>query len=109
MIRMLRPVQAAQMVSTMGRKRFPKVQMVKVMRQMAKKMRRSCQLVADQLGWYMETVATISDANPKLTDRVMVQLPMSHVQPVMKAMTVLCFCATWNDQYDGPPEVGYRD
>lgn len=31
----------------------------------------------------METVAEIKDAKPKLTDSVMVQFPISHIQPVI--------------------------
>lgn len=37
---------------------------------------------------------------------VMVQFPMSHTHPVMKAATVLYIGETWNAQYEGPPEVG---
>lgn len=37
----------------------------------------------------MDIVADTSEANPKLTDKVMVQFPMSHTQPVMNDRTVL--------------------
>lgn len=35
---------------------------------------------------------------PKLTESVMVQFPISQVQPVMKERTVLPLVANWKDQ-----------
>lgn len=62
-------------------------------------MSRTCQDEGAQSGWYRETVAAMSEAKPKLTDSVMVQLPMSQVQPVMKDSTVRYRgLASWKDQ-----------
>lgn len=61
-------------------------------------MRVSCQLDATKSGWYMAIVADISDANPKLTDNVIVQFPISHTQPVMNERMILCLFATYHSQ-----------
>jgi len=50
MINILRAVHAAQIVSTMGRNVLPNVQITRVIRQMAKKMRTSCQSFAAKSG-----------------------------------------------------------
>jgi len=82
----------------MGRKVFPKVQMTNVIRQMAKKMRRSCQSFAAKSRWYIAIVAEMSEANPKFTDRVIVQFPINQIHPVMNESTVLLDLEIWKDQ-----------
>jgi hypothetical protein len=45
-----------------------------------------------------------------IPDNVIVQFPISQTHPVIYASTVLYFApATWKDQYEGPPLVGYRE
>jgi hypothetical protein len=46
----------------------------------------------------MEIVAEMRDANPKLTERVMVQFPTSQTQPLMKERRTLEDLAIWKDQ-----------
>jgi len=46
----------------------------------------------------MATVAEMREAKPKFTDNVMVQFPMSHIQPVMNDKAVLLVLAIWKDQ-----------
>lgn len=55
----------------------------------AYKISRSCQLVIVHSGWNIEIEAETIDANPKLTDRVMVQLPISQTQQVTKDTAAL--------------------
>lgn len=86
------------LLSTIGRKLLPKVQITSVIRQIAKKISVNCQLVIVKSGWYMDTVAAIKDAKPKLTESVIVQLPISQIHPVMKLKTVLFLFAIWKDQ-----------
>lgn len=82
MMRIETAVQAAQIVSTIGRRVLPKAQITKVRRQIAKKIKRVCHAGKTYSGWYIPTVATMREAKPKLTESVIVQLPMSQIQPV---------------------------
>lgn len=72
-------VQAAQMVSTIGRNLLPKATIMKAPMQMAQKIRSVWYGAGAQSGWYMAAEAEIREAKPKLTDRVIVQFPMSQI------------------------------